>query len=90
MKLARITAATILDGMRFGNVIGTVKVPTPQGVKTKAIIDPVLGEWALFYWRLRFRLEPLVLNNGPGTTPTTTLVLKERFSFTDRAKALNE
>lgn len=44
---------------------------------------PVLGNWALFFWRNRFEF----VDNGSGASPR--LVVKERFSFTQRMQALD-
>jgi hypothetical protein len=48
---------------------------------------PVIGDFALFYWRLRYRLKP-VEKLDPTGQPFWDAEVEERFSFKDEARAL--
>jgi hypothetical protein len=48
---------------------------------------PIIGGWALFYWRLRYRLKPVQSTNAAGDIVWTAQV-EERFSFKDEAATL--
>jgi hypothetical protein len=63
------------DGMRFA--LGS----SPSGDST------VLGNWALFYWRLRYRLRPVARTDANGQTHWDVEV-QERFSFKSEPRAL--
>ena len=78
VRLAQVEANQF-DGLRFERV---------NPARPGEFMD-VVGDWALFYWRLRYTFEKVVRTRPDGTT-FNDLAVKERFSFNSRRKALEE
>jgi hypothetical protein len=84
-------SAWMFDSIRFMKDTPLVPIPVPIPAPPYALTPgmQVEGGWSLFYWRLRYTFE-VVERSQPDGTAVTELKVKERFSFTDRERALKQ
>jgi hypothetical protein len=88
--LGRVSA-WMFDSIRFmKDTVPSVPIPIPA---PPYVIMPgvqVDGGWSLMYWRLRYTFDLVKVARKSDGTVSADLKVKERFSFTDREKALKQ